>query len=133
MTDLNFSNPTIRSGADENLDDELQFAQQTLNESSGETSLTEPVFVFQGSNKVDSDDRTQYFVKNHGFSVVVPPAERRWEYQVYKEPAVSQILEEFDDDEVSYLVRFEDGSQEEVSKQTLHEITLRPIAAITVL
>ena len=115
MTDLTLDDDPepLREG-DDLFDDELQFAQQTLNESSDDAPTTEPLFVFQGNPKDDPRNHTQYFVKKHGFSVKVPPAQRRWEYQVYKEPAVARILEEYDQEELSYLVRFEDGSEEQV-------------------
>ena len=114
MTDLTLDDPEPLREGDDLFDDKLQFAQQTLNESSDDAPRTEPLFVFQGNPKDDPRDHTQYFVKKNGFSVKVPPAQRRWEYQVYKEPAVVRILEEYDEEDLSYLVRFDDGSQEQV-------------------
>lgn len=115
MTDLTLDDPKPLQEGDDLFDDELQFAQQTLVDSSDDASRTEPLFVFQGNPKEDPREQTQSLVKKHGFSVQVPPAQRRWEYQVYEEPAVVRILEEYDDEDPSYLVRFEDGSEEQVS------------------
>ena len=56
-------------------------------------------------------------VKRNGFAVVVPPAQNRWEYKVYKEEdEVDEILEEYDDAGfIEYLVLFSDGSEDVVS------------------
>lgn len=50
-------------------------------------------------------------------TIVVPPVQRPWEYQVYREtPFISKILEEYDDiDGVQFLVRLSDGSDSKVS------------------
>ncbi len=56
-------------------------------------------------------------VRKRGLAVLVPPIERRWEYQVYEEPQVSQILGEYDDG--SLLVQLDDGSEEVVSERYL--------------
>lgn len=62
------------------------------------------------------DSKTDHFVQKNGFSIVVPPATRRWEYQVYEQPPVETILHEYGgDDGISYLVRFSDGAEELVS------------------
>ena len=52
-------------------------------------------------------------VKKRGIAVVVPPVQRPWEYLVYEEPEVKEIVEAYDDDE--YLVQFEDEREEVVS------------------
>ena len=56
-------------------------------------------------------------VMRNGFAVVVPPAQNRWEYKVYKEDdEVDEILEEYDDAGfIEYLVLFSDGSEDVVS------------------
>ncbi len=56
-------------------------------------------------------------VKRNGFAVVVPPAQNRWEYMVYKEEDdVDEILGEYDDAGfIEFLVLFSDGSEDVVS------------------
>ncbi len=56
----------------------------------------------------------EHAVNKRGLAVLVPPIERRWEYQVYEEPHVSQILEEYDDGD--YLVQLDDGREKLVSE-----------------
>lgn len=56
-------------------------------------------------------------VKRNGLAVIVPPAQNRWEYKVFREDdKVDEILEEYDDAGcVEYLVLFSDGSEDVVS------------------
>ena len=56
--------------------------------------------------------------------ILVPPVERRWEYQVYRsEHEVQDILEEYEDlGELQYLVRCSNGQQLEVSGQRILHI-----------
>lgn len=55
-------------------------------------------------------------IQKHGYAVVVPPIQRPWEYMTFKEPAVIQVLDEYDDpDEVVFQVRFADGREDDVS------------------
>ena len=49
-------------------------------------------------------------------AIIVPPIERRWEYQTYKEAPVVKVLEECDDGGVvRYLVKLRDGCKQRVS------------------
>jgi len=58
-------------------------------------------------------------VEKHGLAVILPPAQRRWEYQVYEEPTVDEILEAYEDDEDPYyLVRFTDGREVDVCRSS---------------
>lgn len=55
-------------------------------------------------------------VRKRGIAVVVHPVERAWEYRLYGGPAVSEILERYDDGGfIEYLVRCDDESEEVVS------------------
>ena len=55
-------------------------------------------------------------VRKRGIAVVVHPVEKAWEYRLYGEPAVSEILERYDDGGfIEYLVRYDDESEEVVS------------------
>lgn len=60
-------------------------------------------------------------VKRNGLAVIVPPAQNRWEYKVFREDeTVIEILEEYDDAGfVEYLVVFSDGSEDVVSLKSL--------------
>lgn len=51
------------------------------------------------------------------FFILVPPVERRWEYQVYQdENEVQDIIEEYEElGELHYLVKFREGRETEVS------------------
>lgn len=55
--------------------------------------------------------------KASNFSILIPPVERRWEYQVYQDDnEVQDILEEYEDvGELHYLVRLQSGREFEVS------------------
>ena len=52
------------------------------------------------------------------FSIVVPPVQRPWEYQVYEDDnTISEILEEIvGQHNVKYFVRFRDGHERTVSQ-----------------
>lgn len=52
-------------------------------------------------------------VKKRDLAVVVPPIQRPWEYLVYEEPEIKEIMEAYDNGE--YLVQFEDEREEVVS------------------
>ena len=81
-----------------------------------DTPSTQPTFVFQGIPEGETNEQGPYFVRKHGLAVVVPQVTRRWEYAAYDEPVVDEILEELvNEDEVTYLVRFNDETQEIVS------------------
>ena len=56
-------------------------------------------------------------VKRDGLAIIVPPAQNRWEYQVFQgDDEVEEILEEYDDAGfLEYLVLFTDGSEDVVS------------------
>lgn len=56
-------------------------------------------------------------VKRNGLAIIVPPAQDRWEYKIFKEDdEVDEILEEYDDAGfIEYLVLFSDGSEDVVS------------------
>ena len=56
-------------------------------------------------------------VKKNGLAIIVPPAQNRWEYQIFTEDDdVDEILEEYDDAGfIEYLVLFSDGSEDVVS------------------
>ena len=56
-------------------------------------------------------------VQKHGFAVVVPPVQRRWEYRLFEEnPAVRMIIGESENGEdVEFLVQFEDGDEDTVN------------------
>ncbi len=56
-------------------------------------------------------------VRKRGIAVVVHPVESALEYRLYGEPAVSEIVESYDDGGlIEYLVRYEDESEEVVSR-----------------
>lgn len=50
-------------------------------------------------------------------SIVIPPVERPWEYQVYEDDTtVAEVLEDIiSQHEVKYFVRFKDGHEQTVS------------------
>jgi hypothetical protein len=52
--------------------------------------------------------------------IVVPPVQRRWEYQVYhEEVSVDEVLEEFNDsEELHFLVKLSDGNEVTVSQDS---------------
>ncbi|KAG8529480.1 uncharacterized protein KY384_006117 [Bacidia gigantensis] len=78
-------------------------------------ALADADLTTQDSLGADLDERTRHYIAKNGIAILVPPVKRQWEYQVYEEPFVMEIVEEYEDnDEVSYLVRFEDGSDETV-------------------
>lgn len=55
-------------------------------------------------------------VRKDGFAVVVYPSKKPDQYVEYQETVVRKILEEYEfHDEISYLVRFADGQEEQVS------------------
>ena len=60
-------------------------------------------------------------------SIHVPPVERRWEYQTYKEAPVLKVLEEYDDGgDIQYLVKLRDGCERRVSDFSFgHEYLIR--------
>ena len=56
-------------------------------------------------------------IRKRGIAVVVHPVENPSEYRLYQGPAVSEIVEQYDDGGlIEYLVRFEDESEEVVSQ-----------------
>ncbi|KAL9000589.1 MAG: hypothetical protein Q9169_000882 [Polycauliona sp. 2 TL-2023] len=67
---------------------------------------------------------------NSTFSILVPPIERRWEYQVYRsEHEVQNVLEEYEDlGELQYLVKFSNGQESEVSLNQLLLLANGPVA-----
>ena len=63
-------------------------------------------------------------VQKRGIAVVVHPVERAWEYCLYEGPAVSEIVERYDDGGlIEYLVRYEDETEEVVSRG-IHFVSL---------
>ena len=57
-------------------------------------------------------------VEKRGIAVIVPAVQNPWEYLVYEEPRVREVLEEFDDgSNIKYLVEFEDGREDVVSSE----------------
>lgn len=50
-------------------------------------------------------------------AIIVPPVQRRWEYQVYHEGNyVDEVVDEYDDSEgLQFLARLSDGSEVKVS------------------
>ena len=55
-------------------------------------------------------------VRKRGIAVVVHPVERAWEYRFYGGPAVTEIVERYDDGGfIEYLVRYDDESEDVVS------------------
>lgn len=80
-----------------------------------------PLFVPEDSPLApvtNTDEATQHDRgKNAGIAIVVPPVERRWEYQTYNEAPVVKVLEEHDDGEdLQYLVKLQDGCKQKVSE-----------------
>ncbi|CAF9932273.1 MAG: hypothetical protein ALECFALPRED_005254 [Alectoria fallacina] len=67
-------------------------------------------------------------VKRNGLAVIVPPAQNRWEYKVFREDdKVDEILEEYDDAGcVEYLVLFSDGSEDVISFGALRKLENGP-------
>ena len=56
-------------------------------------------------------------VGRDGFEIKVPPVQEPWNYVLYDEPEIEEILEEFNnEDDISYLVRFTDERIDEVSE-----------------
>ncbi len=56
-------------------------------------------------------------VRKRGIAVVVHPVEKAWEYRLHRGPAVSEIVERYDDGGlIEYLVRYEDETEEVVSR-----------------
>ncbi|KAL9105078.1 MAG: hypothetical protein Q9163_000091 [Psora crenata] len=95
-------------------EDAVGSAGMLFEERNGKPKTQAPVFGFQACPNGSYDNGSKYFVEKHGFAVVVPHVTRRWEYAVYEEPPVEEVLEEFEDeDELSYLVRFTDGTEDE--------------------
>ena len=100
----------------ERVNDLVGPAEVLLNEVNEDSTTTEPIFIFQGKPDGSYDERSQYFVEKHGLAIVVPPITRRWEYKIHEEPLLEEIIEEYDNhDEVIYLVRYTDGTENEVS------------------
>ncbi|KAL8804704.1 MAG: hypothetical protein Q9182_002396 [Xanthomendoza sp. 2 TL-2023] len=64
------------------------------------------------------------------FAILVPPVERRWEYQVYRSAyEVQDILEEYEDiGDLHYLVRFSDRQESEISFNQLVNLANGPAA-----
>lgn len=57
----------------------------------------------------------EHAVNKRHLAVVAPPIERPWEYRVYEEPQVIEILEEYDGGGLAEcLVQLDDGSEEVV-------------------
>ena len=55
-------------------------------------------------------------VTRDGFEIRAPQVREPWEYVVYDDPEISEILQEYDNEgDLSYLVRFTDDRVEEVS------------------
>ena len=104
-----------RETSSESIDRNAHREQSNTSSTGDGVPVADAVFVFQGIPVTGSNiDK----IRKHGLAVVVPPATRRWEYQVYEEPAVQEVLEEYDEDEdVSYLVRYIDGSEAIVSEK----------------
>lgn len=56
-------------------------------------------------------------VKKRRLAVIAPPIERRWEYRVYEEPQVIEILEKHDDGGLAEcFVQLDNGREELVSE-----------------
>ena len=67
-----------------------------------------------GSSGARYEVLNEHAVRKRGLAVVVPPVQRRWEYLVYEEPGVRQMLGEYNDG--SYPVQLDDGYEEVVSE-----------------
>ncbi|KAL9638931.1 MAG: hypothetical protein Q9164_001240 [Protoblastenia rupestris] len=107
----------------ERVNDLVGSANVLLNGVNEDSTTTEPIFIFQGKPDGSYDEGSQYFVEKHGLAIVVPPVTRRWEYKLHEEPLVQEIIEEYDDDdEVIYLVRFTDGTENEIPFNDLVEL-----------
>lgn len=103
---------------------EIQFVQEQDRGNDSNTELIAPAATTSDHGEIANFENTSEIdqalnpkvVEKHGFGVVVPPVKRRWRYIAYQEPAVSRILDEYDDpDEVVFLVRFTDGREDDVS------------------
>ena len=101
-------------------EDEL-FGPEAQSSGNGAGSLLNVSRSEQSKSPSDELDKgTEHYVEKNGFSILVPPATRRWEYQIYEQPLVEIILHEYsDDDGISYFVRFSDGTEELVSSVLL--------------
>ncbi|KAL8732186.1 MAG: hypothetical protein Q9166_002933 [cf. Caloplaca sp. 2 TL-2023] len=66
-------------------------------------------------------------------TILVPPVERRWEYQVYRSQyEVQDVLEEYEDlGELQYLVRFSNGHESEISLNQLLDLANGSVALNT--
>ena len=99
------------------LDDETSPSAEVNVAIDGDMSTTEPVFVFQGLPEGECDEQSLYYIQKHQLAVVVPQVTHRWEYAIYEEPIAEEVLEEYnDEDEVTYLVRLNDDTEEVVSE-----------------
>lgn len=103
-------------------DDDLvgPIENKSLGTDGDDVPMTESVFVFQGTPVTGANTDN---IRKRGLAVVIPPATRRWEYQLYDDSAVQEVLEEYDEDEdVTYLVKYTDGSQAIVSEKPHYSI-----------
>ena len=84
-----------------------------------------PLPESQIANLASSNDTNSVYwnkaaVMKDGFEIKAPQVREPWQYVVYDDPEISEILQEYDNEgAVSYLVRLIDGRVEEVSFEPL--------------
>lgn len=124
---MDFENDPIaspQSSLDHVTDGEQLFVPQ---ENSDNPQISGGRTVVPASDASEDDEVVEPGLPISNPSVIVPPVDRPWEYQVYDEPygglrVVKILREEDDDDGISYLVRFEDGSEETVRPSLLSSL-----------
>ena len=109
-------NVETKAAGDSTLDSGSHLSTTVSSSVDEDAATPESGFVSQGIADGEPGEHGLYYIQKHGLAVVVPPATRRWEYTVYDEPVVEQILDELsDEDEVKYLVRYSDETEKTVS------------------
>lgn len=103
-------------------DDSALQLNNELGDRSFEAESAEGLFVSSSRDPSESASEVgvalyEDVVRRDGIAVIVPPLQNRWEYRRYEEePAVVEILEEYNDGGmVEYLVLYDDENEEVVS------------------
>ncbi|KAL9131362.1 MAG: hypothetical protein Q9217_000689 [Psora testacea] len=111
-------------------DEDPVYSAESLFDGVNENPETpDPISVFHDPHDDKYHHGSRYFVEKHRLAIVVPPVTRRWEYKIHEEPQLEEILEEYEGkDELSYLVRFTEGTEDEISFNDLLELEGGPEA-----
>ena len=68
------------------------------------------------SAKINGGVTNHEAFETSSIAIIVPPVERRWEYQPYHEAPVDKVIKEYNNGiEIRYLVRLRDGCKQTVS------------------